>query len=566
MTPERGRLDPPRTRTDLPWAARILALVFAAVFVFHLGLELAFANGLIYLPGTDKILMESILLVILISPVMYLSVHRPMSLELAKHQQTEEALKESEEKYRSLIQHIPDVTWTADRDGNTEFISPNVENLEGYTTDEIFEGSAPSWLTRIHPDDIQRVTKAYETLFDRQGAYDVEYRLRRKDGNWIWLHDRAVATYEKGGKAYAYGLMSDITGRKQAEEALHETTQRLQALVQSSPVAINVVDASGNVALWNPAAERILGWTAREVVGGPIPIIPPEGMEQSRGLISRTLDGSTFTDLELRRQRKDGSPIDISLSTAPLFDAGRVVIGAVGIMADITERKGLEKFREGYVYTISHDLRNPLAAIQGLAQLLLRKLEHAGLTGTELQTARGIITSAERMNAIIQDLLDSARLETGQMQLDARPVDIARLVSDLLERSAQIAGDRQIRLDLPANLPPVSADPNRLERILTNLLTNAIKYSPPETEVLLGVKTTAGEITVFVVDHGLGIAPEDLPHIFDRFYRAKGVKKTEGLGLGLDIARGLVEAHGGRIWVESDLGKGSTFYFTLPMA
>lgn len=353
--------------------------------------------------------------------------------------------------------------------------------------------------------------------------------------------------------------------RKRADEALRETTRRLQALVQASPLAINVIDRDGNVTRWNPACERLFGWSEEEVLGQPNPTLPEKEREGSQRLVKESLEGKMFSGLELERRRKDGSAIEISLSTAPLFDADRNVIASMGIIADITERKRLEKFREGYVYTISHDLRNPLAAIQGLAQFLLRKLEKAGSRGSEWQIAQDIITSAERMNAIIQDLLDSARLEVGQVKLDREPLYLEAFVAGLLERSAQTLIGRQVRVDVPADLPHVSADPNRLERILMNLLTNATKYSPPASEVVVGAERTEGEITVFVTDQGCGIAPEELPNIFDRFYRGKGIGKTEGLGLGLDIAKGLVEAHGGRIWAESVPSKGSTFYFTLPL-
>jgi len=201
--------------------------------------------------------------------------------------------------------------------------------------------------------------------------------------------------------------------------------------------------------------------------------------------------------------------------------------------------------------------------VLGQAQVILRAAE-AGETQRIVQSANAIITSARRMNAMIQDLVDLTRLEAGQVRLARQPVELQSFIWDLLERSKPVMDVRRIRLEIPADLPAVSADPGRLERILTNLLTNALKYSPPDTEVIVRAVRTDEEIQVSVTDRGVGIAPEDLPHIFERFYRARGVRKVEGLGLGLYITKMLVEAHGGRIWVESELGRGSTFYFTLP--
>ena len=224
-----------------------------------------------------------------------------------------------------------------------------------------------------------------------------------------------------------------------------------------------------------------------------------------------------------------------------------------------------EEQRDTVVHTVSHDLRNALMIIQGQAQLFLRQLGKAGLKGPEMHGAEAIVTSAKRMNAMIEDLVDSARLESGQLRLEKRPVDLNAFVSDLLHRAKEAMDVGRVKVDIPAELPTVLADPNRLERILTNLLTNALKYSPLETEVLFRAESTNKEVLVSVSDRGIGIAPEDIPNLFQRYYRAKGARKAEGLGLGLYITKMLVEAHGGRIWVESELGRGSTFYFTLPL-
>ncbi len=167
---------------------------------------------------------------------------------------------------------------------------------------------------------------------------------------------------------------------------------------------------------------------------------------------------------------------------------------------------------------------------------------------------------------MIQDLVDSTRLESGQLHLEMQPTGLAAFVSDLLQRSAGVLETRRVRAKVTACLPLLEVDPNRLERMLLNLLSNALKYSDPDSEVVLGAEPMGEQVRVFVADTGMGIADQDLPHVFDRFYRSQSMRKTDGLGLGLYITRMLVEAHGGRIWVESERGKGSTFYFTLPAA
>jgi signal transduction histidine kinase len=226
-----------------------------------------------------------------------------------------------------------------------------------------------------------------------------------------------------------------------------------------------------------------------------------------------------------------------------------------------------EQQREDYIGIVSHDLRNPLAVVHAQAQLLLRSQQQAGIDGTQRSSAESILASARRMNGMIQNLVDSARLEAGQVQLSLQPVHLRPLIIDLLERQAETIDIGRIRLEVPEGLPPVLADPDLLERILLNLLTNALKYSTPGTEVTVSAAERDGEVVTSVTDRGPGITPENLARLFQRYYRpADAPARREGLGLGLYITRMLVEAHGGHIWAESEVGVGSTFSFTLPIA
>lgn len=226
-----------------------------------------------------------------------------------------------------------------------------------------------------------------------------------------------------------------------------------------------------------------------------------------------------------------------------------------------------ERQREEYIHTISHDLRGPLTVIQGQAQLLFKLSQRVELSSSIQRGADAILTSAKRMNVMIQDLVDSARLESGQLTLNLSPLDLQRFLSDVKERLAGVADADRIEIRAPAVLPLVMADSDRLERITFNLLTNALKYSPPGTPVVMTLARRGDEVITAVADEGEGIASEDLPYVFDRFYRAPGARANrEGLGLGLHIVKGLIEAHGGRIWVESELGRGSTFSFALRVA
>jgi signal transduction histidine kinase len=218
------------------------------------------------------------------------------------------------------------------------------------------------------------------------------------------------------------------------------------------------------------------------------------------------------------------------------------------------------------IHLVSHDLRAPVTIIQGYADLLIDGLKQRGIDGELRGPTEAIQRGIRRMNVMIQDLVDTARAEGGQFTLDRRAVMLREYLSDLLSRSAPVMEVARITVELPTDLPPVCADYDRLERILTNLLSNALKYSDPGTPVLLCARRQDGEVEISVTDQGRGIPSEAIPHLFERFYRVPEDRKAEGIGLGLYITKLLVEAHGGCIWVESGVGKGSMFYFTLPVA
>jgi two-component system phosphate regulon sensor histidine kinase PhoR len=240
---------------------------------------------------------------------------------------------------------------------------------------------------------------------------------------------------------------------------------------------------------------------------------------------------------------------------------GEVRAQAAKLASDVTALEDLQERREDLVRTISHDLRTPLTAILGQAQLLVKRAEQPDLVR---QGAGAIVTSANRMNVLIQDLVDMTRAESGQIRLEPKPVELLPFLEDLRERFRWALDVDRIRLEVPAGLPAFAADPGRLERILLNLLSNALKYSPPEREVLVRGFADGDGVAIEVEDRGQGIDPEDLPRVFDRFFRAGRVRKTEGLGLGLYIARLLVEAQGGTLRACSVPGEGSVFTARFP--
>lgn len=217
---------------------------------------------------------------------------------------------------------------------------------------------------------------------------------------------------------------------------------------------------------------------------------------------------------------------------------------------------------QDFVRGVTHDLRTPLTGVLGHAQLLTRQ---AATTDEGcLKSAEAIARGAKRLSVLVEDMVDTVLLEGGQLQLRRQPVRLGAFVAEMIDGSSALMDTRRIRLAISPDLPMVDADPNRLERIFMNLITNALKYSSGDAEVLVSAELTGESVTTKVMDHGAGISPEQSPQVFERFCKLRSSRQAGGLGLGLFVTRMLVEAHGGRIRAESELGKGSTFCFTLP--
>jgi PAS domain S-box-containing protein len=288
--------------------------------------------------------------------------------DITEHRQAEEALAASEEKYRSLVQNIPDVTWTTDRQGRTLFISPNVMDVYGYSAEEVCTGD-DTWLRNVHPEDRPRIERAFHELFSKKKAYDVEYRIRRKDGTWIWLHDRSVSSYEKDGRWYADGVFSDITQRKHMEEELRRHTEHLEELVAARTAELQesetryrslyhtiadgifVMALDGRIADVNDSACAQLGYTREELIGLPVSAVSARS-DFNLGEVFDRLRATGSLSYETSHRRKDGTLVPVELSVTAVEYRGRPAI--LGVARDITKRKRAEEALQFTQFAIDH--------------------------------------------------------------------------------------------------------------------------------------------------------------------------------------------------------------------
>ena len=350
--------------------------------------------------------------------------------------------------------------------------------------------------------------------------------------------------------------------------------------------AVVVVDLdSSEIVLWNAAAEAIFGYSLAEAIGLPIDVFIPEGdrADYQAGLAALAAGDEESAHVwrelfEVPVLRKTGEEIVVEMTLTPILDTPSKGRFLLAVIRDVTERKRAADERErlradaerraGQVAElnrlIAHDIRQPLATAQAHLEVLRDALtegdRHLVQSGVE-----AIHRAVQRADAMIQDLSESAGLDEGTLHFPRRPVDLTTCVPELVKHLTGILDVDRVRVEAPERPIIVQADPHRLERIVENLLSNALKYSDPATPVTVRLEERAGEALVSVSDRGIGITTEDLPRLFQRGFRGpEAAAKAPGLCLGLFSTRRLVEAHGGRIWVETRPGRGSTFYVALP--
>lgn len=430
-------------------------------------------------------------------------------------------------------------------------------------------------------DEAER-SRFLQQLNEQGECLNHEAKLRIRDGRELDFNlSSRLITF--GNEACALSVMRDVTARKQAEIA----TARLAAIVDSSFDAIVGKDLNGIVTSWNSGAEQLFGYRADEMVGQPIlRLIPEERQAEEIQIMDSIRHNRTVRPFETARRCKDGSTVEVSVTVSPIRDASGRVVGASKVARDITERRRAEqqirqlnaeleqrvrlrtgeleaanRELEAFSYSISHDLRAPLRAVDGFSQAVME--DFGPQLPADGRRQLGVIReSARRMGCLIDDLLAFSRLS--RQPLEKQPVDMAGLVRSVLGDFAGECADRQVEVSL-GELPPCGGDPRLLRQVLVNLISNALKYSRKRAHptLAIGCRTAEHPPVYYVRDNGSGFDMRYADKLFGVFQRLHRAEDYEGTGVGLAIVQRIVNRHGGRIWAESAIDAGATFYFTL---
>jgi PAS domain S-box-containing protein len=399
---------------------------------------------------------------------------------------------------------------------------------------------------------------------------------------WIAFSDQAVdllvpdpglhhAVQTVKGALYVLvtaALLYHLIGR--GEKGLRALGSELRSTIESMEDGVLVVDQRTRIVEANRAALELLGVSSKEELLGPLQewgrrfelrdadgtLVPLE-----RYATVRALAGERVPAYDAILRRADGRDVWIGISAAPVATSGRRPRLAVAILRDVSETKRVEAMRDEFLASAAHELKTPLAVIKAYAQLVQKRApgEAAALSVVDRQV--------DRMNRLVEHLLDLSRLESGGPELRAERFDLARLAAEAAESLRKQAPRHTIRVDGGGDVPVV-ADRDRIGRVMTSLLDNAVRYSPDGGSIEASVERSGGEAVFTVRDRGLGIAPERQARVFERFYRAHAGAPEDpgGLGVALGLSREIVARHGGRMWFESEPGRGSTFHFSLPLA
>ncbi|MCY7382064.1 MAG: PAS domain S-box protein [Microcoleus sp. CAN_BIN18] len=469
------------------------------------------------------------------------------------------------------------------------YVNPAFTRMTGYTLEEVL-GKTPRILQGEKTDraSLDRIRTALETW----QPVRVDLINYRKDGTEFWVELSIVPiANETGCFTHWVSVQRDISGRKLAEAALQQLNELLEmrvfqrtreleisqtelresealfrSLSESSPVGIFKIDAGGKCTYTNPRCQAIGGFTAGEALGnGWMRFVHPEDIKLIRAKWSESRSLDEEFSCEFRHIQPDGTIRLCRLKTAPIFSDRSQLIGYVGTVIDITESQAIEKNKNEFISIVSHELRTPLTSIRGSLGLL-----EAGVLKDQPETAQKMLQIAssqtERLVRLVNDMLDLERLDSSEVTIVKEWCDAQVLMRKSAEAVLSLATDKQIDLSILPAVAEIWAESDRIVQLLVNLLSNAIKFSAPGSTVTVRVDDLGGQVLFEVKDRGRGIPADKLETIFGRFQQvdASDSRQKGGTGLGLAICRSIVQQHGGRIWAESVVSEGSSFYFTLP--
>jgi PAS domain S-box-containing protein len=473
-------------------------------------------------------------------------------------------VKESEDRFRTLIEQSTDAIQLVNPEGKIIYTSESIKNVLGYTPEELQGTVATPYL---HPEDVTYFyQKIQDLLKNPQKPVTMQYRVKHKDGSWVWLETTGVNHLNTPNINALVGTFRNITGRKQVEEALRQAQNRYEKLFNSNLMGIYISHFDGTIREANEVFLSMVGYSKKDLKEGKIrwdTMTPPEYKQLDIEKDKELRETGQATPWEKAYKRKDGNELPVLVGALITEESSNACLM---FAVDISERKKLERQKDDFLAIASHELKTPVTSLKVYAQALESKFRRQGDMYAADQLKK-MDTQVNKLSNLISDLLDVSKIEAGKLRFTEDYFDFNELVNEIVEE-IQRTTDKHTIIKKLAETKRVYGDRDRLGQVIINYLTNAIKYSPQSNKIIVKTLTSRNyELVLYVQDNGVGIPIVNKNKVFQRFYRVSGERKETypGLGLGLYISSEIIKRHGGKVWVESNNSKGSKFYFSIPL-
>jgi len=514
--------------------------------------------------------------------------------QFSRRVQADRDVREREERFRTLVANLPGAIYrrATDQDRTMSFLSDAIREITGYPASDFIDSRARTYSSVIHPDDQAVVDQLVGGAIRGKEPFELEYRTVHADGSVRWVAERGQPIIGPGGAVlWLDGAIFDVTEQKAAETALAKERDLMRLFLEATPDHVYFKDLESRFLRISSSFAR---WLELEDVSQALGKTDLDYFTEEHAARSLADEhevlrtGRPMLNMEEREPWPNGSETWVVTSRLPLRDEHGEIVGTVGVSRDITEQKlaavelerlleqleeqneqlrALDRMKDEFVALVSHELRTPLTSILGYLELVLDG-EVGEVPDVQARFLGIIERNAQRLLRLVGDLLFVAQIEAGKLVLEHEPCDLRELASDCIEAARPRATEKEIELTLEVETPAeLQGDRTRIAQLLDNLVSNAIKFTPEGGRVGVRLTRCEGRVLVDVSDTGIGIAPEEQEHLFERFFRTSETKRhaIQGTGLGLTITKAIVEAHGGSIEVESEPGIGTTVIVGLPL-
>ncbi|UII20176.1 PAS domain S-box protein [Fulvivirga ligni] len=485
-------------------------------------------------------------------------------IDITSSKEIEKALRDSEEHFRTLADNISQLAWITDESGDITWYNRRWYDYTGTTLEQV---KGWGWKRCHHPEHVDRVANKISESFAKGVVWEDTFPLKGRDGSYRWFLSRAVPIRDEEGKVkHWFGTNTDITDLRDAEEALRKSEEYNRLLLESSPDCIKALDFDGTLQSINKQGLKMLELDSFDIIKGKNWIHFWDGEDRKK--VQEAVDGAikgNISHFQGFKATVKGTPKWWDILIAPVYDGKGKVEALTAVSRDITKLKQLEQQKDEFISVASHELKTPVTSIKGSIEIIETLLEDKAydMIGRFVGKAS---THVDKLLGLINDLLDVSRIQSGKLEYHFSEFTVAEIVEDCVEQMIHQSKGHQVIIKGDFN-QVIIGDKVRLEQVVCNLLTNAIKYSPNKKEVIVEAKDLADAVEISVIDHGIGIPAEQMEHIFDRFFRVEqAYHDFQGVGLGLYISSEIIARHQSQLQVESKEGEGSRFYFKLAKA